>query len=57
MRSGKIEGHFISVGHSGPMLKISWRSIKIWPRYEGLKLTCKIKKVVNGYKVWYGKGR
>ena len=38
VRVGEVEGQFISVGNSGPMLKISWISIKIWPRYEGLKL-------------------
>ena len=25
-----------SISHCGPMLKILWRSIKIWLRYEGL---------------------
>ena len=39
VRVGEVEGQFISVGHYGPMLKILWKSIKIWPRYEGLKLT------------------
>ena len=36
MRLGQVEGSFILVGYSRPMLKISWRSIKIWLSYEGL---------------------
>ena len=29
VRVGEVEGQFISVGHSGPSLKILWKSIKI----------------------------
>ena len=34
---GIVIGTESSIAHCGPMLKISWRSIKIWLRYEGLK--------------------
>ena len=33
---GIIIGTESSIAHCGPMLKILWRYIKIWLRYEGL---------------------
>ena len=33
---GIVIGTESSIAHCGPMLKILWRSIKIWLTYEGL---------------------
>ena len=33
---GIVIGTESSISHCGPMLKILWRSFKIWLRYEGL---------------------
>ena len=42
------------------MLKISWRSIKIWPSYEGLKFRNPSRfdrdMKISSEKVWYGEG-
>ena len=39
MELGQVEVPFMSLGHCGPVVKNSWRSMKIWPSYDGLKLS------------------